>query len=122
MTRLWKAYWIAAGSALCTLSAIRNWRKYRGHSLWFIAGKSAMDSGLLVSLAVFCPPLLVSLCVLWLLQFIKDDPVWKTVFAVFAGMGLTAVGAWVLEGLIVIGVFSIDLLSSRMLKYWRASA
>ena len=122
MTRLWKAYWIAAGSTLYALSSVRNWKKYRGRSLWFIAGKSAVDSGLVVSLAIFCPPLLVSLCVLWLVQFVKDDPVWKTVFAVLAGIGLTAVGAWVLEGLIVIGVFSIDLLSSRMLKYWRAGA
>jgi hypothetical protein len=122
MTRLWKAYWAAAGTALCVLAAVRNWKKYRGRSWWFIGGKAALDSGLVVVLAVFCPPLLVSLSVLWLLQFVKKDPVWQTVVAVFAGMGLMTLGGWALEILILIGTFSMDLLSSRILKHWRDSA
>ena len=123
MAKLWKTYWIAAGSTLFTLSCFRNWRKYRGNHGWlFIAAKSALDSGLIVVLAIFCPPLLISLSVLWLLQFVREDPVWKTVFAVIAGLGLTAMSAWILEGLAVIGLFSIDQVSSKMLKHWKASA
>ena len=72
-------------------------------------------------LAIFCPPLLIAYSVLWLAQFVSDEPIWRTTFSVLAGIALAAVGGWFLEAVIVIGLFAVDLVTGRFLNHWRAS-
>jgi hypothetical protein len=93
--------------------------KYRGESKLWVAGKSVVDTSLVCLLAIFCPPLLIAYSVLWLVQLVSDDPIWKTTFSVIAGISLAAIGGRLLEAVLVVGLFSIDIVTGRFLHHWR---
>ena len=115
----WHAYWIGLAGAMLAVNFWRNHRKYRGESRPWVAGKSLADTSLVCLLAIFCPPLLIAYSVLWLVQFVSDDPLWKTTFSVIAGISLAAIGGWLLEAVLIVGLFSIDVVTGRFLHHWR---
>jgi len=117
----WHAYWIGLAAALLAVNFWRNRRKYRVESRLWCTGKSLADTSLVCLLAVFCPPLLIAYSVLWLAQFVSDEPIWKTTFSILAGISLAAVGGWFLEIVIVIGLFAVDLVTSRFLHHWKTA-
>jgi len=115
----WHAYWAVLAAAMLAVNFWRNRRKYRGESRLWVAGKSFADTSLVCLLAVFCPPLLIAYSVLWLVQFVSEDPLWKTTFSVVAGISLAAIGGWFLEAVLIVGLFSIDIVTGRFLRHWR---
>lgn len=115
----WHAYWAGIAAAMLAVNFWRNRRKYREESRRWCVGKSVVDTSLVCLLAVFCPPLLIAYSVLWLAQFISDEPIWKTTFSVIAGISLAAVGGWFLEVVLIVGLFAIDLVTGRFLYHWR---
>lgn len=115
----WHAYWAALTAAMLAVNLWRNRRKYRAESWLWCMGKSLSDTSLVCLLAIFCPPLLIAYSVLWLAQFVSDEPIWRTTFSVLAGITLAAVGGWFLEAVIVIGLFAIDIVTDRFLHHWR---
>ena len=117
----WHAYWIGLAGAMLAVNFWRNRRKYRGESGWWCFGKSLADTTLVGLLAVFCAPLLIAYSVMWLVQFVSDEPIWKTTFSVIAGVSLAAVGGWFMEAVVIIGLFAIDLVTGRFLHHWQRS-
>jgi hypothetical protein len=115
----WHAYWAGLAGAMLAVNFWRNRRKYCGESKLWVAGKSFADTSLVCLLAVFCPPLLIAYSVLWLVQFVSDDPLWKTTFSVIAGVSLAAIGGWLLEAVLIVGLFSIDVVTGRFMHHWR---
>ena len=115
----WHAYWAGLAGAMLAVNFWRNRRKYRGESELWVAGKSVVDTSLVCLLAIFCPPLLIAYSVLWLVQFVSDNPLWKTTFSVIAGISLAAIGGWLLEAVLIVGLFSIDVVTGRFLHHWR---
>ena len=115
----WHAYWAGLAGAMLAMSFWRNHRKYRGEPRLWVAGKSFADTTLVGLLAVFCAPLLIAYSVMWLVQFVSDEPIWKTTFSVIAGVSLVAVGGWLLEAVLIVGLFSIDIVTGRFLHHWR---
>ena len=115
----WHAYWAGLAGAMLAVNICRNRRKYRGESRLWVAGKSLADTSLVCLLAIFCPPLLIAYSVLWLVQFVSDDPLWKTSFSVIAGISLAAIGGWLLEAVLIVGLFSIDVVTGRFMHHWR---
>ena len=117
----WHAYWAALAVAMLAVNLWRNRRKYHAESWLWCTGKSLADTTLVCLLAIFCPPLLIAYSVLWLAQFVSDEPIWRTTFSVLAGITLAAVGGWFLEAVIVIGLFAIDLVTGRFLNHWKTA-
>ena len=115
----WHAYWAGLVGAMLAVNIWRNRRKYYGESRLWVAGKSVADTSLVCLLAIFCPPLLIAYSVLWLVQFVSDDPIWETTFSVIAGISLAAIGGWLLEAVLIVGLFSIDIVTGRFLHHWR---
>jgi hypothetical protein len=115
----WHAYWAGLAAAMLAVNFWRNHRKYRGESRLWVTGKSLADTSLVCLLAILCPPLLVAYSVLWLVQFVSDDPIWKTTFSVIAGISLAAIGGWLLEAVLIVNLFSIDVVTGRFLHHWR---
>jgi hypothetical protein len=115
----WHAYWAGLAAAMLAVNIWRNHRKYCGESKLWVAGKSFADTSLVCLLAIFCLPLLIAYSVLWLVQFVSDAPLWKTTFSVVAGISLAAIGGWLLEAVLIVGLFSIDVVTGRFLHHWR---
>jgi hypothetical protein len=115
----WKVYWGALLASLLAVSLWRNNRKYQERSRWFRLGKAFMDAALVSLLATFCPPLLIAYCVLWATQFIPGDSVIKTTCSVVAGLSLTLIGGFFLEGILFVGVIAVDLVTGKFIHHWR---
>lgn len=121
MLRRYKWYGAALGGVMGLASFIRNYRKYPGRSPLFLFFKSVGDSWLVLALAIVCPPLLIALCVTWLLQFVKGDAVWKTIAGVLSGIAFTILGGWLLEALLLSGIFAMDLVTGKAVRHWGES-
>src|ERR1019366_4845714 len=115
----WHVYWLSLAATLLAVNVCINRRRYRGESKTWCFGKSLVDTTLVCFLAAFCPPLLCAYVVLWSVQYVSAEPVWKTTFSIVAGIGLAAIGGWFLEGVILLGLFAIDLVTGRFVHHWR---
>lgn len=115
----WKAYWTALAAGLFGLALVRNWRKYPQKSKRWVAGKAALDTTLVGLLAWLCPPLLIAYSVLWIIQLVKtNSPVLKVTIGTLAGISLGALGGWLLEAVLIVGVWAIDLVTGPDSKWW----
>lgn len=96
----------------------KNTQSYRRKSVWWRAGKSAIDMGLIVVMAARLPALLVGWCVLWITRPIQNSAL-KTTLAIIAGIAFGLMGAYYMEALIFFSVFAIDLVTGAncFLKY-----
>ena len=116
----WQAYWIGLVAALLAVNFWRNRRKYRVESRLWCTGKSLADTSLVCLLAVFCPPLLIAYSVLWLAQFVSDEPIWKTTFSILAGV-LGSGRRLVPRNCHRHRLVYVDMVTSRFLHHWKTA-
>ena len=85
----------------------RNSQRYPSKTILWRALKSAIELGLVLLTALRLPMLLISWCCLWLTRPIQT-PWIKVTVGVIAGTVLGFMSMYVLELLILAGVFSVD--------------
>lgn len=118
------ARWRAVVGAVCGLTVIAtfvvNRRRYPKESLIFVAKKTALDVSVLGLLCAFpvLTPLLITFTVMWLMSFLKLDGVYEKVAAFFSGMALGFLSLYVLEVVIGLGIFSVNVFTGRFLEEW----
>lgn len=97
---------------------------YQERTWKFKLFKSCVDWSLITLLAWRLPAMLVAWGVYWLVRPIKDRAVAITI-SVFAGMALSSLNMWLVEGLCLISVFAVDLITGTngfMLHHGKARA
>lgn len=119
MTTRWKLYWGALVASLLSVALWRTKTQYKTRSNWFVTGKAAIDTTLVVLLAAFCPPLLIAYCTLWLSQFVSASAWLKTTVSIGAGLILTVAGGLYLEIVAILGLFAIDVVTGDFVKRWQ---
>ncbi|MGC1580447.1 MAG: hypothetical protein WA766_03135 [Candidatus Acidiferrales bacterium] len=114
----WKLYWAALVAALLGVCYFKNTRNYRNKTTTWKAGKSLIECGLLVLAAAFAPILLAIYGSMLITQKIQR-PAIRVGVGFLTGIGLTLLLSSFLELVVLLGVFSIELLSGDFLGYWQ---
>lgn len=102
------AVWTTLLSLMAALLFWRNWTKYRGRRIHWIAGKTILELGVVWLTAWQMPVLLITWLVLWTTRPIKRPWV-KTVAGVIAGVVFGLVSNLAMEILMFFGLFAIDM-------------
>jgi lysylphosphatidylglycerol synthetase-like protein (DUF2156 family) len=86
----------------------RNRLRYKRKSWFWTLGKSLSETALLFLTAALLPALLIVWLVLWITKPIKKPWV-KTLVGVLSGLVFSLCSSFMLELLVVLGIFAIDL-------------
>ena len=114
----WRIYWVGLIAALLGLLWFKNKKYYPDKGWRWTGGKSILEClGLVVS-AIYMPALIVAYASIWLTRNIKHQYI-KLAASVIVSIPLMLMGNLLLEGLIIIGAFAIELLSSDVIRYYR---
>jgi len=109
----YKLFWAACIATLCGLAFWKNSKRYPGKSKLWRLGKSAIDTGLVLLLAVYAPALLLMYVVIWLTSPFKNKIMQST--AAFASiLAVSHLAGIVFEAVAVFGVFAVDLLTGQV--------
>lgn len=114
----WHAYWVALIGLLFGALYWKNARTHKDKTRQWRVGKSAIECILLVLAAAFMPAILVVYGSMYFTKNIKR-PAFRIAAGVAIGTGLMMIVSWALEFLVILGVFSIDLLSNDFLGYMK---
>lgn len=114
------ALWIGFWALIAAFLFWRNHKLYPELRIWAKAAKTSIDWLLLLSAAVWLPPMLVAWCVMWASRNIRRSSLRMT-FAVFAGMFFSLLMMGAREILVVFAAFSVDLITGAngFIKWWR---
>lgn len=115
----WRVYWTSLILLLLGVSLLYNKRKYPDKSTFWLLWKSAADCGLIGFLAWLCPALLIAFISMWVLEHVKTDSILKTIAGVLTGLGLSALAGWFLEVILLLGIFGINIFTSKWLENWK---
>jgi len=109
----YKLFWAACVAALCGIAFWKNSKSYPGKSRLWRLGKSTIDTGLVVLLALYAPALLLMYVVIWLTSPFKNKIMQST--AAFASiLAVSHLAVIVFEAVAVFGVFAVDLLTGQV--------
>lgn len=114
----WKMYWVTIIAALGSIVLWKNYRNYKDKSTKFKITKSAIETGIVGASAAWLPGLLVVYTSAWSTKPLEKKPFIRMGAAAIISILLMLSGTYVLELLVIAGVFSIDLLSNDFLAYW----
>jgi hypothetical protein len=114
----WHAYWVGLVSLLFGALYFKNIHNHPDKTGQWRLGKTAIECILLILAAAFMPAILVIYASFYFTRNIKR-PGFKMVAGVAIGTSLMMIVGWALEILVLIGVFSIDLLSNDFLSYYK---
>lgn len=119
MIKYWMGFWILMAALLGGLLFWRNRSSYPEKSRKWNLGKSCVDFAIIASAAAWLPALLIAWSVLWLTRPI-ETPAYRMTMAVVSSLALGVLGAGAMEAIVIMSVFSIDLLTGRQgfLGHW----
>jgi hypothetical protein len=112
----WKLYWATLVAALLGVLFLKNRKMYADKTWKWQTSKSLIEGTLLVLSAVFMPVFLVVYGSTWITQGIKRPAIKVGVSCLVGTVLMLTVGSF-LELLVLLGVFSIELISSDFLNY-----
>jgi len=95
---------------------MKNQRTHRDKTRQWQIGKSAIECVLVILAAVFLPMILVVYGSMWATRKI-EKPGFRIAASFTVGTILTLTMGWALELLVLMGVFSVDMLSDDFLAY-----
>lgn len=114
-----KKLYLAALAGITALLGLAWWKNSKSYSFkskqWRLV-KSAIDTALVVSAAIWLPALLVGWVVMWLTRPLNRRGVQITV-AVILGIVFSSIGGVALEVLCVLAIFAVDLLTGTQGVY-----
>lgn len=113
----WKMYWIALISALFGVVLWKNYRLYNEKTRRFKLTKTLIEVPALILSAAYLPALLVVYGSMWVANKFKR-PAIKTLIGFAVGTVLMIMGGYFLEGLVIVGVIGIELLSHDVLEIY----
>lgn len=115
----WKLYWASMISIMVGLVFWKNHRLYPGKGYTWWITKTVVEAGILVIVTMYAPVLLVVYGSMWITESIniKSNKL-KIGLGVLIGMMLALLADLVLEVLVVLGIFSIELVSRDFIKYY----
>jgi len=114
----WYIYWTILVSVLLGTLYTKNHLNHKNRTWHWNAGKSLIECGLLVLAAAFAPILLAIYGSMLITQKIQR-PAIRVGIGFLTGIGLTLLLSSFLELVVLLGVFSIELLSGDFLGYWQ---
>lgn len=114
----WKIYWSILIGGLLALLVYKNWRQFRDKSKQWIITKSGLEFAGILAAAIYLPALLIAYVSIWITQPIKYMSV-RIGISVIVGVILTLMSGFVLEGLVVLSVFAVELVSGDCIAYYR---
>jgi len=110
----YRLFWAACIAVLCGLAFWKNSQSYPRKSRLWRKGKSVIDTGLVLLMALYAPALLLMYVVIWLTSPFKNKIVQST--AAFASiLAVSHLGGIVFEAVAVFGVFAVDLLTGQVI-------
>jgi hypothetical protein len=110
--KAWFAFWIGILASLLGLTFLKNWKMNQEQNWKWISTKSIFDWALIVSAAVWLPPLLVAWSCVWIIRPIKHPAARATASVIVTIiLGICALEA--LEVLAVLSIFSIDSVTGK---------
>lgn len=113
----WKAYWAALISALFGVVLWKNYRYYKDKSTKFKVAKSTVETALIASSAAWMPGILIVYGSAWATKPMERKPYIRMGLAAVASVFLILASTFALELLVLIGVFSVELLAVDYLRY-----
>lgn len=112
----WSVYWTALVGALLGALYLKNNHNHKDKSLQWNLLKSCSECILLVLAVAFMPAIIAIYGSMWITKGIKRPGI-KILVGFSVGTALMLIMGWALEILVLIGVFSIDVLSDDFLSF-----
>jgi asparagine N-glycosylation enzyme membrane subunit Stt3 len=114
----WYAYWAGIIAFLFGALYLKNAHRHQDKTCQWNLSKSAIECIMLVLATAFMPAILVVYGSMWLTKGIKR-PAFRMGAGVAIGTILMMLVGWALEVLVLLGVFSINLISDDFLGYMK---
>jgi len=112
----WYLYWTTLVALLLGGLYTKNQYKHKQKSIQWKIGKSVIECALLVLAVIFMPPVLVVYGSMWATKKITR-PGFRIAASFTVGTLLMLTIGWALEVLVLVGIFSIDMISDDFLGY-----
>lgn len=114
----WSVYWTALVGALLGVLWLKNSHTHKDKTTQWNLGKSIIECILLVLAVAFMPAIIAIYGSMWITKGIKRPGI-KILVGFSVGTVLMIVMGWALEILVLVGVFSIDVLSDDFLSFMK---
>jgi uncharacterized membrane protein len=109
----YRLFWAALVAALLGLAFWKNSQSYPHKSWLWRLGKAAIDSGLVILLAIYTPALLLMYVVIWLTSPFKNR-VLQVSAGFAAALAITHIAGVLFEAIAIAGIFAIDLVTGQV--------